>query len=214
MEIKFEDYKLIRNNIIDMLYDRSEQPIGRFFFERGSLNIFKMIPEWSLKDIYDHGVSKKDSNMLDLEFKNDKQRVVVHFLKSQLKLEDNITKIRNFYSLGRNDHLLCVICTETNPIDKIVSYTVKNTELFWYKSLTFNITQHTLVPKHELIEYSKKAEIKKIYNLNSLENLPFILTRDPVAKYYNMIHGDICKITRNIANVGESVSYRFVSDKE
>ena len=32
MEIKLEDYKLIRNNVIDMLYDRSEQPLSRFFF--------------------------------------------------------------------------------------------------------------------------------------------------------------------------------------
>lgn len=214
MEIKFEDYKLIRNNVIDMLYDRSEQAIGRFFFERGSLNIYKMIPEWSLKDKYDNGVSKKDSYMLDFEFKNEKQRVVIHFLKSTMKLEDIIKTRRLFYSLGSQDHLLCIFCTENNPIDKIISYNVKNTELFWYKSLTFNITQHSLVPKHELIENNKKAEIKKLYNLNSIENLPFILTIDPVAKYYNMIHGDICKITRNIPNVGESISFRFVSDKE
>jgi DNA-directed RNA polymerase I, II, and III subunit RPABC1 len=95
-----------------------------------------------------------------------------------------------------------------------MSTNIKNTEIFWYKSLTYNITLHSLVPKHELIELYKKDELKKIFYLNSIESLPTILTKDPVAKYYNMRHGDICKITRNISNVGESISYRFVSDKE
>lgn len=214
MDLKFEDYKLIRNNVIDMLYDRSEQEIRRFFFERGSLNIYKMIPDWSLKDIYDNSVSKKDTNILDMEFKNDKQKVIIHFLKNTIKLDNHIKKMKEFYSLGSNDCLICIILTSTKPLDNIIILKQKNVEFFWYKSLTFNVTHHYLVPKHEIIDQSKIADIKKIYNLNSLENLPTILTKDPVARYYNMIHGDICKITRNIANVGESISYRFVSDKE
>ena len=35
MDITVRDYYLIRKNIIQMLYDRSEQQIGRFHFERG-----------------------------------------------------------------------------------------------------------------------------------------------------------------------------------
>ena len=214
MEIKFEDYKLIRNNIIDMLYDRSEQPISRFFFERGSLHIFKMIPEFAIRDMYEQCMSSKDTNILDMEFKNEKQRVVIHFFKNTLKIDDNIKKIKDFYSLGANDHLICIICTLNKPLDSMITTHIKNTEIFWFKSLTFNITLHNLVPKHIIIEANKKGELKKIFHLNSIESLPTILTKDPVAKYYNMRHGDICKIIRNIPNVGESVSYRFVSDKE
>lgn len=214
MEIKFEDYKLIRSNIIDMLYDRSEQPISRFFFERGSLHIYKMIPEFAIRDIYEQSMSSKDTNILDMEFKNEKQRVVIHFFKNTLKIDDNIKKIKDFYSFGPNDHLICIICTLNKPLDSMITTDIKNTEIFWFKSLTFNITLHNLVPKHIILEAYKKAELKKIFHLNSIENLPTILTKDPVAKYYNMRHGDICKIVRNISNVGESVSYRFVSDKE
>lgn len=214
MEIKLEDYKLIRNNVIDMLYDRSEQPLSRFFFERGSLHIFKMIPEFAILDIYEQGISSKDTNILDMEFKNENQRVVIHFFKNTLKIEDNIKKIKNFYSLGSSDHLICIICTLNKPLDSLLTTRNKNTEIFWYKSLTFNITLHNLVPKHEIIEAYKRDELKKIYHLNSIESLPTILTKDPVAKYYNMRHGDICKITRHVSNVGDSISYRFVSDKE
>jgi DNA-directed RNA polymerase subunit H (RpoH/RPB5) len=197
-----------------MLYDRSEQPLSRFFFERGSLHIYKIIPEFAIKDIYEQGISSKDTNILDIEFKNEKQRVVIHFLKNTLKIDNNIKKIRDFYSLNTNDHLICIICSSNKPIDNFLITHIKNTEIFWYKSLTFNITLHNLVPKHEIMEVYKKDELKKLFHLNSIENLPTILTKDPVAKYYNMKHGDICKITRQISNVGESISYRFVSDKE
>jgi DNA-directed RNA polymerase I, II, and III subunit RPABC1 len=214
MEIKFEDYKLIRNFVIDMLYDRSEQPLSRFFFERGSLHLFKMIPEFALRDIYDQGVSSKTTNILDMELRNDDQRVIIHFFKNSTKIDENIKKVKDFYSLQSNDHLICIICTLNKPSEQSMSTNIKNTEIFWYKSLTYNITLHSLVPKHQLIELYKKDELKKIFYLNSIESLPTILTKDPVAKYYNMRHGDICKITRNVSNVGESISYRFVSDKE
>lgn len=215
MDIKFEDYILIRKTIIEMMYDRSEQPLQRFFFERGSLDIFKMIPDYAIRDIFDQSQSSvKNKNALDMELQNDKQRVIIHFVSNASKINKDIISTRDFYALASNDHLICILCTNNKPDHRNLQTDINNTEIFWYKSLTFNITKHSLVPRHELLEKYKINELKKAYYLTSVENLPTILAKDPVAKYYNMRHGDICKITRHISTVGDSISYRFVSDKE
>lgn len=214
MDIKFEDYYLIRQTLVDMLYDRSEQPVNRFHFERGSLDIIKMIPRDVLERLFESALSSSAYiNLLDMELRNDSQRVIVKFLKDGMKLNKNINSTREYYSMKSSDILIVVLCNNNKPLDEYLQTTIKNTEIFWYKSLTFNVSRHSLVPKHELVDPFKKDELKKIYYLNSFDQLPTILISDPVSKYYGMRSGDICKITRNIRDVGESVNFRLVSDK-
>ena len=55
-----------------------------------------------------------------------------------------------------------------------------------------------------------KSELKEIYFLNKMEQLPTLLERDPLAKWYGMKPGDICRITRENPNIGTSITYRLV----
>jgi DNA-directed RNA polymerase I, II, and III subunit RPABC1 len=66
------------------------------------------------------------------------------------------------------------------------------------------------VPKHELLLPLIKNELKELFFLNRIDQLPTLLDRDPVAKWYGMRSGDICRITRENPNIGTSIMYRLV----
>lgn len=84
-----------------------------------------------------------------------------------------------------------------------------NMQFFELKETQFNITKHTLVPKHTVIK--DDGEIEKIvqkYNLKSKLHLPLILKTDPVARYYDIKPGQLVKVERVSPSAGEYIIYR------
>jgi DNA-directed RNA polymerase I, II, and III subunit RPABC1 len=81
-----------------------------------------------------------------------------------------------------------------------------NIQLFHEDELSFNITHHELVPKHEIISKSECQIILKKYNVQ-MKQLPVITYTDPVSKYHGGCPGDLFKITRN-TNDGMAITYR------
>jgi DNA-directed RNA polymerase I, II, and III subunit RPABC1 len=82
-------------------------------------------------------------------------------------------------------------------------------EIFSMKNLMFNITQHEIVPRHILLTQEETDVILKQYQTTRTQ-LPKLLTTDPVAKYYGMKTGDVCKIIRQSPMTGESYYYRIL----
>ena len=82
-------------------------------------------------------------------------------------------------------------------------------EIFSMKNLMFNITNHEIVPKHILLTHEEVDMILKQYQTTRAQ-LPKLLTTDPVAKYYGMKAGDVCKIIRQSPMTGESYYYRIL----
>lgn len=73
----------------------------------------------------------------------------------------------------------------------------------------FDITQHTLVPTHKILDKKSKKELLEKYNINE-ENLPKILASDKVVKTIGAKIGDVIKIKRKSRVAGESIYYRLV----
>lgn len=82
-------------------------------------------------------------------------------------------------------------------------------EIFSMKNLMFNITHHEIVPRHILLNQEEIEMILKQYQTTRAQ-LPKLLTTDPVAKYYGMKAGDVCKIIRQSPMTGESYYYRIL----
>ena len=82
-------------------------------------------------------------------------------------------------------------------------------EIFSMKNLMFNITHHEIVPRHILLNQEEVELILKQYQTTRAQ-LPKLLTTDPVAKYYGMKAGDVCKIVRQSPMTGESYYYRIL----
>lgn len=71
------------------------------------------------------------------------------------------------------------------------------------------VTDHRLVPKHEILgEEEKKAIIAK-FNSNE-DQFPFLFSTDPVAREIGAKPGDMVKITRVSDTAGEATYYRYV----
>jgi DNA-directed RNA polymerases I, II, and III subunit RPABC1 len=82
-------------------------------------------------------------------------------------------------------------------------------QLFHLDMLMYNVTKHSFVPEHIILNESEKANLLKKYNLTNEEQLPIILKTDPVAKYYGMLKGQACRIIRSSETHGIYTSYRL-----
>ena len=68
---------------------------------------------------------------------------------------------------------------------------------------------HTLVPKHEIMQIKEAEQVLEKYHCKSIE-LPLIFVSDPAIVGLGVKPGDMIKITRKSATAGESFYYRYV----
>jgi len=95
------------------------------------------------------------------------------------------------------------------------SYPAKNkakesmVELITEAFPTFDIFDHEMVPRHEILSESSVAELLSKYRIQPYQ-LPWIKMSDPAVRAIGAKPGDILKITRKSITAGESIAYRYV----
>ena len=83
-------------------------------------------------------------------------------------------------------------------------------EIFCFKQLTYNVTQHKLVPKHILLSKDEKQSVITQFRVSE-SKIPLISEDDPICRYFNAKVGSMFKILRPSNITGTSVYYRIVS---
>jgi len=73
----------------------------------------------------------------------------------------------------------------------------------------FNLFDHELVPKHEIMSPDEREKLVAKYRVEPYQ-LPRIRTTDPAVKAIDAKAGDIVKIIRDSATAGKYVTYRYV----
>jgi len=74
---------------------------------------------------------------------------------------------------------------------------------------TFDIFDHEMVPKHEILPESKVNDLLSKYRIKP-HQLPWIKVSDPAVRTIGAKPGDVLKITRKSLTAGESIAYRYV----
>jgi len=73
----------------------------------------------------------------------------------------------------------------------------------------FDIFEHALVPKHEIINEEERKQILEQFKIQPYQ-MPQIKANDPAAKAIGAKPGDILRIIRKSSTAGEHVAYRYV----
>jgi DNA-directed RNA polymerase subunit H len=75
----------------------------------------------------------------------------------------------------------------------------------------FEIFDHNLVPKHEILTEKERNEVMAQYKIQPYQ-MPQIKSNDPAVKAIGARPGDMLKIIRKSATAGEHIAYRYVVD--
>lgn len=143
-----------------------------------------------------------------LEFPVDDTTKAIFFAQAKVKIGDMKKALQN------NSHTHCILVFKEKPtVTSMKALTeLQNTvhfEIFDMKELSFNISRHTLVPKHERIrDEARVARLLDTYKLKSKTQLPLILRTDPMARYLGLQSGDVVEITRPSPTAGVYKNYR------
>ncbi|KAJ1256325.1 hypothetical protein BS78_K047100 [Paspalum vaginatum] len=126
-----------------------------------------------------------------------------------------IAAIREIHSGIKDENLSRLILVLQSRITARAKQTIK--ELFPFKVDTFqitellvNITDHALMPKHEVLTAEEKAKFLKEYNVVDSQ-LPRMLEDDAIARYYGLGKGTVIKITYDSEITRNHVTYRCIS---
>jgi DNA-directed RNA polymerase subunit H len=71
------------------------------------------------------------------------------------------------------------------------------------------VTDHVLVPKHEILSEEEKKDTLAKFNATE-EQFPFLFSSDPVVREIGAKPGDMVRISRVSDTAGETTYYRFV----
>ena len=159
-------------------------------------------------DLYvKHKIDK--SNKLYLKFFRNKKKIN----ESDLKRESSFISEKTGHGSEYNGEPNIIMVSREKPPSNVYNIIgtekYQNIEIFILNSLQFNPTKHCLVPKHSRMTLEEQKNILQFYKCERKE-LPKLSVNDPIAKYYGMKIGEICKIERVSETTGFSNFYRHV----
>ena len=179
-----------RKNILDILNTRGFDisDYENFSFEE----IHTMIQSQQLDFIVNHKKSEKKVYVKYNILKVLRPNNIYDIVEDLFHTENVLTK---------NDDI--IIINKDEPNDTL-NNTVKN---IWLNDsiylsivnidrLQFNILNHTLVPKHTVLDNQQKEEFIKKYNITSNKMIPTISYFSPISIVLGIRPGDICHIER------------------
>lgn len=125
---------------------------------------------------------------------------------------EDVFNIENI--LTKNDDIIIINKDEPN---ETLNTTVKN---IWLNDsiyisilniarLQFNILNHSLVPKHTILDDNEKKDFMEKYNITNSKMIPTISYFSPVSLVLGIRPGDICKIERFSKTSIDSNFYRI-----
>ena len=165
-------------------------------------------------DISDETVNKLQSSVsFNVNVCVEEPPVIIH-LNNEPKI--GIKIIRHLlHTMEKHSiqHAVCVFLQTPTPFAKRYLNTLQlenpemNIECFFVSELQFDITKHSLMPRHTHMSPDERAAVLARYGSN-LALYPKILLKDPMARYLGLKKDDMIAISRIVPNQGTMTVYR------
>lgn len=136
-------------------------------------------------------------------------KFIIKLLLQKITSVNKTSIVADFLNTYNKNSKLIVVKDISKKANQLIKTNYPKTEIFLDVDLLMNIVDHHLVPKHDVLPESEASTFYEKFNCKK-RNMPKLLTSDPIAKYYNMKLGDICRITRPSENSGYCTTYRLV----
>nr|QBK89174.1 MAG: DNA-directed RNA polymerase subunit 5 [Mimivirus LCMiAC02] len=183
--------KIVLTNVIKMLTER------------------KLLDENKISDNIKNIVQSHPDNMIyELTLKNKNQISILLYLQTVTSIK-KIPAINNFLNDNKNAHKIIIVKNINKKAIDYINNNNINIEIFKEGELMRNLVENILVSKYTILSKTDAQKLLEEYKCKA-QQLPFMFSIDPVAKYYNMKIGDISRTIRPSATSGKAVSYRLV----
>jgi DNA-directed RNA polymerase I, II, and III subunit RPABC1 len=142
--------------------------------------------------------------------KFDGSNVMIRIIHQKVQGIAKLPLVKDFLNQYKNMHKIFIFDSISEKV-KLSLTMLPNTEVFNEVFLMINILDHIDCPKYEILSEDEVKEVITSYILTKNE-LPKILSTDPIVEYYNLKRGDIIRIIRPSEQSGYSVAYRIVAN--
>lgn len=144
--------------------------------------------------------------------KDDPSDKIYVFFRDDAKL--GVSTIKNIKDLIVTEGVYRAIIVVQNELksnarSELNFFSEVRIEAFLEDELLVNVTEHVLVPEHQVLTNAEKKDLLATYTVKETQ-LPRMLLTDPVAKYYGLKRGQVCRIIRHSETAGIYVTYRIV----
>ena len=186
----------VLTNIVKMLTER-----GYLNKDQLATNIDTIIGSEPGDNVYKVKTDKYDGD--------NEKLFAVRILQQKITAVNKASGILDFLTAYKNNKMIIVVKSMGKKAYQYIANNFPNAEIFLEEDLMINLIDHVLVPKHELLTPEEEEVFYEKFNCKK-RNLPRIFSTDPVARYYNMKPGHICRIIRPSETSGYVVTYRLV----
>lgn len=152
---------------------------------------------------------QKDAITYLVGIPKEKQKAIIWCIPEESTV--GITSINRLQKLMKEKNLERGIMVTSGRYTHAVKQSAKKKgiELLPKTFPVFDLFEHKLVPKHEILTQEEREQLLAEYKVQPYQ-LPQIKASDPAVKAIDARPGDILRIIRKSATAGEHIAYRYV----
>jgi len=144
-----------------------------------------------------------------VEIPEDKEKAIIWCILDQATV--GIVAMNQLYKVMKEKELeRAIVITEGRYTHAVKQGAKKKKVELLLKSFpVFDIFEHALVPRHEILTVKEREDLLTKYKVHPYQ-MPQITSTDPAVKAIGAKPGDVLRIIRKSSTAGEHLAYRYV----
>ncbi len=144
-----------------------------------------------------------------IDIPEDKERAIIWCILGQATV--GIVAMNQLYKVMKEKEIdRAIVITEGRYTHAVKQGAKKKKVELLLKSFpVFDIFEHALVPRHEILTEKEKAELLSHYKVKPYQ-MPQISSTDPAVKAIGAKPSDVLRVIRRSTTAGEHTAYRYV----